>query len=138
MDELNCHVGTSHPAAAGRDGTRAIKERPVEQQVLVLPDEGDGVRVIACVGEFDQDTLEAFREAGNPAAADPSVRRIVLDVSRLTFADSSMLNEMLRLLRSGRLVLAGPIPPSLRRVFELTGAGSLFPTAVSVEAARIL
>ncbi|WP_329448323.1 STAS domain-containing protein (plasmid) [Streptomyces sp. NBC_01426] len=110
----------------------------MEQQVLVLPDEGDGVRVIACVGEFDQDTLEAFREAGNPAAADPSVRRIVLDVSRLTFADSSMLNEMLRLLRSGRLVLAGPIPPSLRRVFELTGAGSLFPTAVSVEAARIL
>ncbi|MFJ5812263.1 STAS domain-containing protein [Streptomyces sp. NPDC093093] len=110
----------------------------MQQQVLVLPDEGDGVRVIACVGEFDQDTLEAFREAGNPAAADPSVRRIVLDVSRLTFADSSMLNEMLRLLRSGRLVLAGPIPPSLRRVFELTGAGLLFATAESVEAARIL
>ncbi|WP_392895587.1 STAS domain-containing protein [Streptomyces sp. LN699] len=110
----------------------------MEQEVLVLPDEGDGVRVIACVGEFDQDTLEAFREAGNPAAADPTIRRIVLDVSRLTFADSSMLNEMLRLLRSGRLVLAGPLPPSLERLFELTGAGLLFPAAESVEAARIL
>ncbi|MFD5892016.1 STAS domain-containing protein [Streptomyces sp. NPDC060334] len=110
----------------------------MEQEVLVLPDEGDGVRVIACAGEFDQDTLEAFRKAGGPAVADPAVRRIVLDVSRLTFADSSMLNEMLRLLRSGRLVLAGPLPPSLERVFELTQAGSLFPTAHSVEAARIL
>ncbi|MFD5935525.1 STAS domain-containing protein [Streptomyces sp. NPDC060333] len=110
----------------------------MEQQVLVLPDEGDGVRVIACVGEFDQDTLEAFREAGNPAAADPTVQRIILDVSRLTFADSSMLNEMLRLLRTGRLVLAGPLPPSLKRVFELTGAGTLFPTAQSVETARTL
>ncbi|MCY0922107.1 STAS domain-containing protein [Streptomyces sp. H27-G5] len=110
----------------------------MQQEVLVLPDEGDDVRVIACVGEFDQDTLGPFRQAGNPAVADPAVRRIVLDVSRLTFADSSMLNEMLRLLRSGRLVLAGPIPPSLQRVFELTGAGSLFPTAVSVEAACTL
>ncbi|WP_392895528.1 STAS domain-containing protein [Streptomyces sp. LN699] len=73
-----------------------------------------------------------------PAAADPTIRRIVLDVSRLTFADSSMLNEMLRLLRSGRLVLAGPLPPSLRRVFELTQAGPLFPAADSVEAARTL
>ncbi|MCX5078629.1 STAS domain-containing protein [Streptomyces sp. NBC_00513] len=110
----------------------------MEQQVLVLPDEGDGVRVIACVGEFDQDTLGSFRQAGNPAVADPAVRRIVLDVSRLTFADSSMLNEMLRLLRSGRLVLAGPLPPGLRRVLELTQAGPLFPVADSVEVARTL
>ncbi|MFD9381080.1 STAS domain-containing protein [Streptomyces sp. NPDC059999] len=123
---------------AERDGTSPIKERVVEQEVLVLPDEGDGVRVIVCAGEFDQETLEAFRKAGNPAVADPAVRRIVLDVSRLTFADSSMLNGMLRLLRSGRLVLAGPLPASLERVFELTGAGSLFPIAESVEAARIL
>ncbi|MFD9380838.1 STAS domain-containing protein [Streptomyces sp. NPDC059999] len=110
----------------------------MEQEVLVLPDEGDGVRVIACVGEFDQDTLEAFRRAANAAVADPALRRIVLDVSRLTFADSSMLNEMLRLLRSGRLVLAGPLPASLERVFELTGVGSLFPTAHSLGAARTL
>ncbi|MFD3940787.1 hypothetical protein ACFWSF_38725 [Streptomyces sp. NPDC058611] len=45
---------------------------------------------------------------------------------------------MLDLLRSGRLVLAGPLPRSLARVPELTQAGRLFTTADSVEEARTL
>lgn len=110
----------------------------MEQQVRVRPDEGDGVRVITCSGEFDQDTLTAFQEAGAAAAADPTVRRIVLDVHQITFADSSMLNEMLRLLRTTRLVLAGPLPRVLALLLELTQADRLFPTAETVEAARAL
>ncbi|MFD3717044.1 STAS domain-containing protein [Streptomyces sp. NPDC058674] len=113
-------------------------ERPGEQQVLTLPDQDDGARVIVCVGEFDQQTLHPFRAAGLAATADPTIRRVVLDVSRITFADSSMLNEMFRLLRSSRLVLVGPLPHSLARVLELTQAGPLFPTTDSIEAARTL
>ncbi|MGW7059603.1 STAS domain-containing protein [Streptomyces sp. NPDC054904] len=94
--------------------------------------------MIACSGEFDQDTLEPLRQAYAPAVADPAIRRIVLDVSRITFADSSMLNTMFHLLRTGRLVLAGPLPRSLARVLEITQAGPLFPTAGSVEEARTL
>ncbi|MFD9336203.1 STAS domain-containing protein [Streptomyces sp. NPDC060028] len=109
----------------------------MEQQVRVRPDE-DGVRVIVCVGEFDQDTLQPLRESGAQAATDPDVRRIVLDVSQVAFADSSMLNQMLLLLRTGRLVLAGPVPPQLGRLLDLTEARDLFPVADSVEAASSL
>ncbi|WP_326592484.1 hypothetical protein [Streptomyces sp. NBC_01294] len=49
-----------------------------------------------------------------------------------------MLNEMLSLLRTSRLVLAGPLPRTLGRVLELTEADRLFPTADSIEAARAL
>ncbi|WP_150521109.1 STAS domain-containing protein [Streptomyces subrutilus] len=96
------------------------------------------MRVIVCVGEFDQDTLGPLREAGAAAVADPSIRRTVLDVSRAAFADSAMLNQMLRLLRHGRLVLAGPLPGSLARTWEVTEADRLFPTADGVDAARAL
>ncbi|MET9468005.1 STAS domain-containing protein [Streptomyces sp. NPDC006544] len=107
------------------------------QQVAVRPDV-DGVRVIECAGEFDQDTLHPLKTAAIEAAADTHVRRIVLDVSGVAFADSSMLNLMLLLLRSGRLVLAGPVPAQLDRLMEITQSRSLFTTADGVEAARAL
>ncbi|MFD3941153.1 STAS domain-containing protein [Streptomyces sp. NPDC058611] len=110
----------------------------MEQDVLVLPDEGDGVRVIVCSGDFDQATLEPLRRACARAVADPAVRGIVLDVSRITFADSSMLDVMLYLQRTGRLVLAGPLPRFLAQILEITQAGPLFTVAGSVEEARTL
>ncbi|MGW6882841.1 STAS domain-containing protein [Streptomyces goshikiensis] len=109
----------------------------MKQHVTVLPDI-DGVRVITCTGEYDQDTLAPFRQAVDQAVADP-VRRIVVDVSGIAFADSSMLNEMVRLLRTGcPLVLAGPLPPQLARLFELTSAHQIFTITDSVDAARAL
>ncbi|MEU0718612.1 STAS domain-containing protein [Streptomyces lavendulocolor] len=55
--------------------------------VAVLPDE-DGVRVIVCRGEFDLDTRAPLIAADEAAMADPAVRRIILDMSNVTFADS--------------------------------------------------
>lgn len=118
--------------AAGEAG-----ERLVEQQVRVLPDDS-GVRVIVCAGEFDAESLGGLKAAATAAIDDPGARRIVLDVTDVTFADSSMLNVMILLLRTGRLVLAGTMPPQLSRLLNLTGAGPLFPTADTVEAARVL
>ncbi|MFD9305423.1 STAS domain-containing protein [Streptomyces sp. NPDC060048] len=109
----------------------------MELRVRVLPDE-DGVRVIVCAGEFDQDTLGSLRAACAAAADHPGLRRIVLDVTRVTFADSAMLNLMLILLRTGRLILAGPVPTRLGRLLDLTGAREVFPTADGIEAARTL
>ncbi|MGW7065082.1 STAS domain-containing protein [Streptomyces sp. NPDC054904] len=109
----------------------------MDQRVQVLPDE-DGVRVIVCGGEFDQDTLGLLKEAGTAAVEDPGVRRIVLDVTSVDFADSSMLNLMLLVLRSGRLVLAGPVPDRLGRLLDVTETRALFTTADGVEAAREL
>ncbi|MFD3328018.1 STAS domain-containing protein [Streptomyces sp. NPDC058701] len=109
----------------------------MEQQVRVLPDEG-GVRVIVCAGDFDQDTLEPLDQACADAEDDPGVRRIVLDVTRVDFADSSMLNLMVRVLRTGRLVVAGPVPPRLGRLLDLTQVRDLLPTADGIDAARSL
>ncbi|MFD3762480.1 STAS domain-containing protein [Streptomyces sp. NPDC058622] len=110
----------------------------MEQEVLSLPDQGDGVRVITCAGEFDLATQEPLRQACASAVTDPAVRRIVLDVGRVTFADSSLLNTVLNVLDIRSLVLAGPLPQTLARVLELTQADRLFPTAASVEEARTL
>ncbi|MEU9419017.1 STAS domain-containing protein [Streptomyces sp. NPDC051000] len=109
----------------------------MDQQVRVLPDD-NGVRVIVCAGEFDQETLGPLKAACTAAANDPTVRRVVLDVTAITFADSSMLNTMLLLLRAGRLVLAGPMPTQLGRLLDITQARELFPTADTVDAARTL
>ncbi|MEU9028981.1 STAS domain-containing protein [Streptomyces sp. NPDC048383] len=109
----------------------------MEQQVDVLPDE-DGVRVIACTGEFDQDILGPLKAACTAATDDPGVRRIVLDVTQVAFADSSMLNLMLRLRATDRLVLAGPLPAQLARLLDVTSARTLFLTAEGIEAARVL
>ncbi|MGW6821793.1 STAS domain-containing protein [Streptomyces sp. NPDC055005] len=107
----------------------------MEQQVRVWLDD-NGVRVIVCVGDFDADTLGPLKAAATAAAEDLGVRRIVLDATGVTFADSSMLNVMILLLNTGRLVLAGTVPPQLGRLLDVTQAGQLFTTADSGEAAR--
>ncbi|MFF1414773.1 STAS domain-containing protein [Streptomyces sp. NPDC058289] len=110
----------------------------MEQVVTALPDH-DGVRVIFCAGEFDQDSLDPFSQAAEEAVADPTVRRIVLDLSQVAFADSSMLNELVRLRRTGHpLVLAGPLAPQLSRLFELTSAHQIFTITDSIDEARAL
>ncbi|MEU9415905.1 STAS domain-containing protein [Streptomyces sp. NPDC048272] len=109
----------------------------MEQRVRVLPDDS-GVRVIVCMGDFDADTLGPLKTAATAAADDRAVRRIVLDVTDVTFADSSMLNVMILLLRTGRLVLAGTVPAQLGRLLDITQARPLFTTADTIEAARAL
>lgn len=107
----------------------------MEQQVRVEPD-ADGVRVIVCTGEFDYCSLDALETAGAVAAADPDVRRIVLDVRQVTFADSSMISLMLLLRRSGHLALAGPLPAQLEGRLTLTAILDLFPVVDCTENAQ--
>ncbi|MDJ0384559.1 STAS domain-containing protein [Streptomyces sp. G-G2] len=109
----------------------------MEQRVQVLPDEGR-VRVIVCAGEFDQESIVPLAEAAEAAVGDPGVRCIALDVTGVEFADSTLLNLLLRLRRTGRLVLIGPTPHRLNRIFGLPQAGDLFQVVDSVDAARQL
>ncbi|MEU8464013.1 STAS domain-containing protein [Streptomyces sp. NPDC029003] len=98
----------------------------MRQNVEVAPD-ADGIRLIVCTGVFDYDTLGPLRAAGAAAAADPAVRQIALDLTGVTLADSSMLGELLFLLRTGRLLLVGGVPRALDWMFDLTGVRELFP-----------
>jgi anti-anti-sigma factor len=101
-----------------------LPQRP-EFEVTVSTE--DGVRVVAVSGELDLDTM---RELNAALADDEGVlATTVLDLRRLTFIDSSGVSGVLSAVRrardaGGRLVCV-PGPPSIRRVFELTGVDTV-------------
>jgi anti-sigma B factor antagonist len=103
--------------------------------VEVIPAPG-GVTVLALAGELDMAAAPTVR-ANIDAAV--SARALVLDVSDVTFVDSSMLKELLRAAAEfdryeTLLVLAG-MPESVRRLFDLTKTAELFTHAPDRETA---
>lgn len=104
-------------------------------QVSTEPEDGP-VRVIHCAGELDVESAPGLQQAGEQAAFESGVRRLILDVSGLTFADSSGLNCLIRLHQMVPLVLSGPVPDQLLRLLQVTGADEIFPRAGNVDAAR--
>jgi anti-sigma B factor antagonist len=89
-----------------------------------------GIAVVVLAGELDMAATAAFRTRVDAAAG---ARGLVLDLSGVTFIDSSMLKE---LLRAGaelgryetRLVLAA-VPPPVQRLLDLTRTTELFSLA---------
>ncbi|MDJ0385059.1 STAS domain-containing protein [Streptomyces sp. G-G2] len=84
--------------------------------------------VVVARGELDQDTLAPLEEALAVAADRHPV--VVVDVTAITFGDSSFLNMLLRLHRITALRVAAP-GEQLTRLFQLTGADtvlSLYPS----------
>ncbi|MEU9005785.1 STAS domain-containing protein [Streptomyces sp. NPDC048551] len=96
----------------------------------------EGARVVVMTGEFDIDHLGGLREALDPMA--PDVSRYVLDVSGVTFTDSTALSLMLQPALTRPVILAGELPRHLKRLLELTGANRVFTMAPSVEQARVM
>lgn len=96
-----------------------------------------GATIILC-GDIDDDNREAV-EAELTMLVDGGVDRIVFDLSEIRFADSSLLNLMIRaramLLGRGTVVIGGPVAPAVTRLFEITGVGDLFHHHTGVEAA---
>ncbi|MFB7054867.1 STAS domain-containing protein [Streptomyces vinaceus] len=91
---------------------------------MTVRTEADSVCVVACSGEFDQDTVGLLQAACDRETA--GCELLVLDVKDVSFADSSFLNTLIRLRNTRRLALAGPLPDQLHRLLELTGALPLF------------
>ncbi|MGI5359654.1 STAS domain-containing protein [Streptomyces sp. CA-252508] len=89
-------------------------------QVQAMPDE-NGTRIILCAGEFDVATSCLLDSALATAAADTTVKRTVVDLSQVSFADSTLLNALVKGHRTQRLVLAGPLSPRLWRILRLSG-----------------
>ncbi|MFJ6252505.1 MULTISPECIES: STAS domain-containing protein [unclassified Streptomyces] len=83
----------------------------------------DGVRAVICSGEFDMDTIGQLRETC--AEADPA-GLLVVDVTQVSFADSTFVNLLVHLRNTRPLALQGPLPHQLHRVMELTSALALF------------
>jgi anti-sigma B factor antagonist len=85
--------------------------------------DGRGCTVVRVAGELDMDTRPQLRNVLDELA-DEGVRQLVLDMTDLTFMDSSglgLLVEVLKRLRDvgGRLSLAS-VQPSVRNVLTLS------------------
>ncbi|OKK17296.1 hypothetical protein AMK16_20750 [Streptomyces sp. CB00455] len=94
------------------------------------------VRIVVMAGEFDMDNSDELRAALDPEAE--GVERFVLDVSGVTFADSTALSIMLQPALNRPVVLAGEVPHRLARLLEVTGADRAFASAPSVAEASVL
>ncbi|MFF8830906.1 STAS domain-containing protein [Streptomyces sp. NPDC015131] len=91
----------------------------MDAHVQALPDES-GTRIILCSGEFDTATAPQLRSALEAAEAD-RVRRTVVDLSLVTFADSSLISALVDGHHKQRLVVALPVTSPVRRILSLTG-----------------
>ncbi|MFD9372425.1 STAS domain-containing protein [Streptomyces sp. NPDC060020] len=101
-----------------------------------LPDRGDGALVLVLAGEFDGGTAAPFRSALAEAQAAPAVRTIV-DVSGVAYADSGLVRLLIQAHhRIPRFTVAGPLPPQLRRLLEISGAAGVLRITPDVETAR--
>ncbi|MFJ9597895.1 STAS domain-containing protein [Streptomyces virginiae] len=100
-------------------------EDSMESPKVTVRTDANGVFVVSCSGEFDQDTIGEL--AATCDGIDAGAKLLVLDVKNVTFADSSFLNTMIRLRNTRALALEGPLPDQLHRLLQLTGALGLFP-----------
>ncbi|WP_411104712.1 STAS domain-containing protein [Streptomyces sp. cmx-4-9] len=96
----------------------------------------DGARprpvVIRASGEMDMDRARAFRaEIDAAVAAAPAAVEVVVDLTALTFCDSSGLNALLgarlHAHEAGHVLRLAAPPPQMMHLLEMTGALDLFP-----------
>ena len=95
----------------------------------------DGIVVVQLAGELDLATAPELVDR-LAVVRSRSASRIVVDVSRLTFVDSSGLNALVAAARpaNGRLVVAAP-SPHLARVLDIVRLGEVVEIEPTVEAA---
>jgi anti-sigma B factor antagonist len=92
---------------------------------LEIAADSSGVTVLELSGEIDISTVGRIREAIEPMMTDPP-GRIVFDLARLRFIDSSGLTLLLAVAeRVPEVELRHP-SPLVRKLIEITGVTDLF------------
>ncbi|MFF8431753.1 STAS domain-containing protein [Streptomyces sp. NPDC016566] len=116
-------AGESHETPSG----------PVRGQApeppTVLQHEQSGAWVIVAHGSFDMDSIPPLRKAMETAAA--AYSKVIVDISGVTFADSTFLNLLLRVHRLSTLRVVGP-SPQFERVLAITGADTVLDIRTTV------
>ncbi|MEU9395674.1 STAS domain-containing protein [Streptomyces sp. NPDC048324] len=96
----------------------------------VVQYERGGAWVVIAQGDYDLDSIGRLTQALDTAAAQH--KRVVLDASAVTFADSTFLNLLLNTHHRTDLRIAAPAP-QLRRILEITGADTLLDIRPTVD-----
>jgi anti-anti-sigma factor len=99
----------------------------------------DGVAVVAATGEIDLANVLEFRDAMAPAEADPELRLLVCDLSRVAFVSCSALSTLLDVMavlgaRGARLRVVAHGPAVLRPL-SVTGLLDVLPVSPDLAAA---
>ncbi|MEV8509833.1 STAS domain-containing protein [Actinoplanes sp. NPDC051475] len=94
-----------------------------ELSVATVEQTADYLR-LRCVGEIDQSTAGLFAEA--LAAAVPGRRRVEVDLSKVTFMDSSGINALVQQRTPECELVLIKVPPRIRRVLEITALDHIF------------
>ena len=106
-----------------------MPEEPVRRSLLEIVALPGPQTTLSLAGELDPATSPALQGRLTELAADGAVSSVIIDLSQVTFLDSSGLrvlvtgSEALRA-RSAGLVLRGP-SANIRRVLEVTGLTEL-------------
>lgn len=112
--------------------------RPPTVYAIATHHAADGVVVLSLDGEFDLAAAPALRKE-LVAAQSAGGRAVVLDMSEVTFLDSSALRELLRadvaLRTHGASLVLAAVRPAVARLFELTRTTGLLTVAPTVEQA---
>lgn len=91
-----------------------------------------GAWVVAARGDYDLHSITPLAEALGSAAR--THRKVVLDTSGVSFADSTFLNMLIRAHQETTLRVVAPTP-QLRRILQVTGVDSVLDTRATVEEA---
>jgi anti-sigma B factor antagonist len=96
----------------------------------VTVEDADGLAVVMPAGELDAFTAPELRSELHRLLEDAYTRRLVVDLTAVTFLDSSALGVLVGALRrlrerGGELHLVQP-RPTARRIFELTALDAVF------------
>ncbi|MFG3318141.1 STAS domain-containing protein [Streptomyces sp. NPDC048171] len=100
----------------------------------------DEVRIVQAVGEFDPDSDEGLAQALVPTADRPT--GTVLDLAKVTFADSAFLHTLLAAKtehdRAGVPFVLTQLPPVVERLLTLTDVARAFDLTGDIQAAVAL
>ena len=126
----------ARPRRGGRPASRCWQAAVLGGTgVTRLPSRGDGALVLVLAGEFDSGTVAPLRRALADAQAAPA-RLTIIDVSGIVHADSGLLRLLVQAHhRLPRFTVAGPFPPQLRRLLEISGLAGILRCTPDVEAA---
>ncbi|MFF5927917.1 STAS domain-containing protein [Streptomyces hydrogenans] len=96
--------------------------------------------VLVLRGELDHDSVVQLDEAGRRVTAPGGGEgTVVADLAGLTFCDSSGVSALLRLYRAlearHRGLALAAVPPTVLRLFTLTGLDQIFPVHADVHGA---
>lgn len=86
----------------------------------VVREQRDGTELLVLSGDLDLDVVGEITPVLD-SALKTQPAGLVIDLSEVSFADSSALNMLLRTHAQTSLHLAGPLNAAVRRLFEITG-----------------